>query len=139
MNTRQKNAVERAMDGVKTNLAQMESIIEELDSDLEEANEKIERTEKSAQGRVMKLTSHISNTEHVRFAFRFWRLGFGMFKPGGKEGLIAIYQKNGAGDPLAGSLYRGRVYFRIGQFALVWCIKGWLSYWYFYWPRNKWM
>ena len=87
----------------------------------------------------MKLTSHISNTEHVRFAFRFWRLGFGMFKPGGKEGLIAIYQKNGAGDPSAGSPYRGRVYFRIGQFALVWCIKGWLSYWTFYWPRNKWI
>lgn len=87
----------------------------------------------------IKLTCRVSNTEYVRFAFRFWRLGFGMFKPGGKEGWIAAYTKPGVGNTPAASFYRGRVYFRIGQFAIVWCMKGWPSYWSVYWPRNKWI
>jgi hypothetical protein len=87
----------------------------------------------------LKLTSHIYNTEYVRVAFRFWRFGFGVFKPGVKEGWIAFYTKQGPGSTPAASFYKGRAYFRIGQLALVWCMKGWTSCRSFYWPRNKWV
>ena len=86
-----------------------------------------------------KLTSYVFNTEDVRFAFRFWRLGVGIFKPGGKEGWIAAYTKQGVGGTPAASIYMGRAYFRIGQLALVWCMKGWPSERSLYWPRNKWL
>jgi hypothetical protein len=88
---------------------------------------------------MIKLTSYITNTGYTRFAFRFWRIGFGVFKPGGKEGWIAFYTKQGPGSTPAASFYKGRVYFRIGRLTLVWCIKGLPPYWSYCWPRNKWL
>jgi hypothetical protein len=51
----------------------------------------------------MKLTSYVTNTDCTRFAFRFWRIGFGVFKPGYKAGWFAIYTNQAAGSTPAAS------------------------------------